>query len=135
MADTTSIDACRNRVFVGYAVAGFVVAAIYLYSQVDTVVSEVSDNQAMAFIGILAGFLWLGGSVANAIRKDDQGCFPWSNGRATLRCLASEFPALVFFLAVALALLWGSAPGFLYPAALGYAYWMRWRVRTRDDRE
>ena len=81
-----------------YCCVGFLLAALVLYNEQDSILSEVSSVMAAVFVSIIAVFTWTSGAIANAVYSLDDSAAPFTHGRAILKSLPAGLAAFSVFL-------------------------------------
>jgi hypothetical protein len=134
-ADTRiDVNTYRKRVLAVYSVAGFAIAGLVFLCTMDSMDDGVSTwtALALAFIGIIGVFSWVGCATANAIYSVDDGWYPWVHRWALVKSIPLgivSVGALLGGVWVAMQIPFPGALGFI---GLGYGAWVRWLVTSRE---
>jgi hypothetical protein len=87
-ADTgIDVNTYRKRVLAVYSGVGFAIAGLVFLCTMDSMDDGVSTWTALAFIGIIGVFSWVGCATANAIYSVDDGWYPWVHRWALVKSL------------------------------------------------
>lgn len=126
--DGSGLLAYKKQVFVGYAVAGFVVALVYLWTSVDSPIDTVPNHVAAIFICAMILFVWIGAAIARDLKSVDDAAGP----HAHLSSLRRDLPLGLLSLAAMGPIAWllaaAEVPRLILVPAIAYSYWMRSRA-------
>ncbi len=118
----------RKQVFLGYSIAGFVVALIYLWSLVDSPVDALPNHVVVVFICVMILFVWAGAAIARDLTSADDAAGPHLHVQGLLKDLPFGLMSLVGIGVLTWLLSWADVPRLIAVPAIGYGWYMRRRV-------